>query len=86
MLVYVPTLSRPDPQHGWSGHVGRFQSVFADGTIDEALGVTLSPQRTQVFVSGNPEMVVDLQRTLVELVYTLHSTRSLGTLHVERYR
>lgn len=84
-LVYAPTVSRPDPQDGWRGHVGRVQSVFADGTIDEALGETLSPDNTHVFVSGNPEMVEDLQRIFIEQEYTLHSTRSPGTLHVERY-
>ncbi len=37
------------------------------------------------FVLGNPEMGEDLQRILLEQGYTLHSTRSPGTLHVERY-
>ncbi len=78
-------MSRPEAQDGWHGHVGRVQSVFDDGTIDEALGETLSPDKTQLFVSGNPEMVEDLQRILIEQRYTLHSTRSPGTLHVERY-
>lgn len=84
-LVYVPTVSRPDSRDGWRGHAGRVQSVFRDGTIESALGEELSPDTTHVFVSGNPEMVEDLQRILLERRYTLHSTRSPGTLHIERY-
>jgi ferredoxin--NADP+ reductase len=84
-LVYVPTVSRPDAKDGWSGHVGRVQSVFADGTIAAALGEALSPDKTHVFVSGNPDMVEEIQRDLIEQAYSVHSTRSPGTLHVERY-
>lgn len=84
-LVYIPTVSQPDGEAAWHGHVGRVQSVFGDGTIDWALGETLSPDKTHVFVSGNPEMVEDLQGILVARGFTLHDRRSPGTLHVERY-
>lgn len=84
-LAYVPTVSRPEAQDGWSAHVGRVQSVFTDGTIENALGTPLSPDTTHVFLSGNPEMVEDLQGGFLERGYTLHSPRSPGTLHVERY-
>jgi ferredoxin--NADP+ reductase len=84
-LVYIPTVSRPSPEESWVGHVGRVQSAFADGTIDEALGETLSPDETHVFVSGNPEMVEDIQGILIGQGYSVHSVRSPGTLHVERY-
>lgn len=84
-LVYLPTVSRPDAQDEWRGHVGRVQSVFSDGTIEAALGETLSPDTTHVFLSGNPEMVEHVQGMLLERSYVLHSTRSPGTLHIERY-
>lgn len=84
-LVYVPTVSRPDAGDGWQGHVGRVQSVFDDGTIEATLDETLSPDTTHVFLSGNPEMVEDMQNVLLQRGYTVHSVRSPGTLHVERY-
>lgn len=84
-LEYVPTVSRVNGSDPWQGHVGRVQSVFGDGTVETALGEPLSPDTTHVFVSGNPEMVEDLQRMLVERGYSVHSPRSPGTLHVERY-
>lgn len=84
-MVYMPTVSRPEEESDWSGHVGRVQSVLADGTLESALGGAFSPKTTHVFVSGNPEMVVDLEHVFNEQGFTLHSTRSPGTLHVERY-
>jgi ferredoxin--NADP+ reductase len=84
-LAYIPTVSRANGNDGWRGHTGRVQSVFNDGTIEAALGEALSLATTHVFVSGNPEMVEELQRTLLERGYSLHSARLPGTLHVERY-
>lgn len=84
-LEYVPTVSRPAPQDRWAGHVGRVQSVLANGALESALGEPLSPATTHVFVAGNPEMVEDTQRMLVDKRFTLHSPREPGALHVERY-
>lgn len=84
-MVYLPTVSRPEPDSHWSGHVGRVQSVVADGTLEAALGAPVSPDKTQVFVSGNPEMVMDMERVFAEQGFALHSARSPGTLHIERY-
>jgi ferredoxin--NADP+ reductase len=84
-LAYIPTVSRPDANEVWRGHIGRVQSIFSDGAIKKALGGVLSPDATHVFLSGNPEMVEDVQRILLAQGFALHSTRSPGTLHVERY-
>lgn len=84
-LRYVPTVSRPAREDGWNGHIGRVQSVLNDGTIEGALGQALSPDTAHVFVSGNPEMVGDVQALLLERGYTLHSSHSPGALHVEKY-
>lgn len=82
---YVPTVTRISSDDGWTGHVGRVQSVFTDGTIDAVLGIPLAPESTDVFVSGNPEMVEDLQRLLMEQRFTLRAPARPGTLHIERY-
>lgn len=84
-FVYVPTVSRPRGASGWQGHVGRVQAVLANGSLESALGEALSPESTHVFVAGNPEMVEDMQLRLMDRGFTLHSARSPGTLHVERY-
>ncbi len=84
-IVYLPTVSRTGSSDGWTGHVGRVQSVFSDGAIESALGGPLSRESTHVFVSGNPEMVEDLQRLLLEQGFVLHAPARPGTLHIERY-
>ena len=84
-LKYVPTVSRTGSDDGWTGHVGRVQSVISDGTIESVLGVHLSPDSTHVFVSGNPEMVEELQGLLLADGFTLHAPTRPGTLHIERY-
>jgi len=59
--------------------------VFSDGTIESALGSGLSPDSTHVFVSGNPEMVEELQGLLLARGFALHAPARPGTLHIERY-
>lgn len=84
-MVYVPTVSRPENGTRWTGHVGRIQSVLQNGAIEDALGDSISPDSTHVFVSGNPEMVEDLEHLFIERGFNLHSSRTPGTLHIERY-
>lgn len=84
-MVYVPTVSRPEDDGYWPGHVGRVQSVVADGTLENALGDSVAPEGTHVFLSGNPEMVEDMERVFIDRGFTLHGARSPGTLHIERY-
>lgn len=84
-MVYVPTVSRPENGTRWTGHIGRVQSVFQDGALEDALGDSVTPDQTHVFVSGNPEMVEDLEDKLIERGFNLHNSRSPGTLHTERY-
>ena len=63
-LTYVPTVSRPDdPRNaGWSGRVGRAEQIITDTCKD--LG--LKPDRTVVYICGNPEMILNVERTLMD--------------------
>ncbi len=61
---YVPTISRPDdPRNsGWTARVGRAETVVA--SVCEDLG--LGPERTVVYICGNPDMILNVERVLVE--------------------
>lgn len=61
---YVPTISRPDdPRNtGWEGRAGRVENVVADVCHD--LG--LRPDRTVVYICGNPEMILNVERVLMD--------------------
>jgi ferredoxin--NADP+ reductase len=63
-LRYVPTVSRPtDPRNaGWSGRRGRVESVIEDVCVD--LG--LQPDGTVVYICGNPEMILNVERVLMD--------------------
>jgi len=61
---YVPTVSRPgDPANaGWTGRTGRVEQVV--GAVCRDLG--LRPDRTVVYICGNPEMILNVERVLME--------------------
>ncbi len=63
-VQYVPTISRPnDPRNaGWSGRTGRAEAVVHDVCRD--LG--LRPSRTVVYICGNPEMILNVEGTLMK--------------------
>ena len=63
-LTYVPTISRPgDPRNvGWEGRTGRAENVVAEVCHD--LG--LQPERTVVYICGNPEMILNVEGVLME--------------------
>jgi ferredoxin/flavodoxin---NADP+ reductase len=62
-LTYVPTISRPnDPRNaGWTGKVGRAEQVIDE--VCRELG--LRPDRTVVYICGNPEMILNVERVLM---------------------
>lgn len=62
-LTYVPTISRPDdPRNaGWTGRTGRAEAVVGDVCKD--LG--LRPDQTVVYICGNPEMILNVERELM---------------------
>jgi ferredoxin--NADP+ reductase len=62
-LTYVPSVSRPaDPRNaGWAGRVGRAEAIIKDVCKD--LG--LKPEKTVVYICGNPEMILNVERELM---------------------
>ena len=63
-LAYVPTISRPqDPRNaGWSGYTGRAEAVVADVCREHGL----TPEGTVVYLCGNPEMILNVERVLMD--------------------
>ena len=62
-LHYIPTISRPtDPRNaGWTGRTGRVEGIVTD--VCKELG--LRPDRTVVYICGNPDMILNTERTLM---------------------
>jgi ferredoxin--NADP+ reductase len=62
-VTYVPTISRPrDPRNArWGGRAGRVESVVV--AVCRDLG--LEPDRTVVYICGNPEMILNVESELI---------------------
>ncbi len=62
-LHYVPTVSRPThPRNAaWGGRTGRVESVIGDVCRD----MGLRPERTVVYICGNPEMILNVEGVLM---------------------
>ncbi len=76
-FTYLPIASRaPD---AWSGRKGRVQKLFEDREIQ------LDTGNDHVFLCGNPAMIEDVEKELTQRGYTVHSKKSPGKLHLEKY-
>lgn len=86
-VVYLPAVSRAPEDSGYDGYRGRVTSIFTDGTYERALGKKLDPQEAHVFLCGNPAMIDQLEKELVERDgFVVKSPRQKdGNLHFERY-
>ena len=63
-VTYAPTVSRPtDPRNaGWAGRTGRVEANVADVVRQ----LRLDPERTVVYICGNPEMILNVERILMD--------------------
>lgn len=78
-LTYLPYVTRQDPTLP-SVRKGRVTHAFTDGVI------TCDPERDHIFLCGNPAMIEELESHLVnEKRYIVHSKKTPGSLHVEKY-
>lgn len=84
-FVYIPTITRPDQDPHFRGHSGRIQSLVEDGVIQRHGGVELDPAKTEVFLCGNPDMIVAVKALLAPKGFTPSQGKTPGTIHVEEY-
>ncbi len=63
-LTFIPTVSRPADQRndGWTGRTGRVEANVE--SVCRELG--LRPDRTVVYICGNPEMILNVERSLMD--------------------
>lgn len=75
-LTYHPVVSR---DAGWAGAKGHVQSLFENGLV------ALDAVRDNVFLCGNPAMIEGMEKLLTSRGYTVHSKKTPGNLHLEKY-
>ena len=86
-VVYIPAVTRAPDASGFTGYCGRVTTLFSDGTYTKITGQKLDPATDHVFLCGNPAMIDQLEKELVERDgFMVKSPRQKdGNLHFERY-
>lgn len=77
-LAYHAFVSREEARPGIFER-GYVQSIFT------AEGFEVHPDRDHVFLCGNPAMIEDVERLLTGRGYVVHSKKTPGSLHLEKY-
>lgn len=81
-LRYLPFVSRESWPQGLSG---RIPVAKADGRLEQAVGLSLLPELSQVMICGNPQMVKDTQEILLAKGLRKNLRRAPGEITVEHY-
>ena len=76
---YIPVTTRETGD----GLHARIPELLKNGTLEKACGFEFTQQDTRFMICGNPQMVEDTLRTLIELGYQLHRNRTAGQVIVE---
>ena len=74
---YYATVSRAPA--AWEGDQGYVQDYFKKNIVQ------LDPAKDSVFLCGNPAMVDEVETLLISQGYIVHSKKTPGNLHVEKY-
>ena len=64
---------------------GRIPAAIADGRLEKAAGLALSPETSHVMLCGNPQMLKDAQAALVARGMRKHRRRMPGHITVESF-
>lgn len=64
---------------------GRIPAAIADGRLEAAAGVALTPESSHVMLCGNPAMLKDAQAALVARGLRKHRRRNPGHISVESF-
>ena len=81
-LQFIPTVTRenfPGALHG------RITDLIANGALEKAAGLTLTPEHSRVMICGNPQMIDDTRQMLKGRDMNLSLSRRPGQVAVENY-
>lgn len=84
-FTYIPVVSRAADDPSWKGPTGYLQEILFSDLIERETGLSLSPEHYHVFLCGNPAMIDEAIRRLIERRFEKDSPGRIGTIHVEEY-
>jgi ferredoxin/flavodoxin---NADP+ reductase len=83
---YIPTIDKPEEEPApWHGKTGWVQNLWRDGAVRDAFGFEPTPENTDVFICGNPNMIKEMESVLTAEGFQEHSHGREGQIHIERY-
>lgn len=82
---YLPIIDEKDRDPLWTGPVGFINRFFEEGIVGERLGHELRPDRTSVFLCGNPLMIQSMEGLLTPQGFREHKRKEPGNLFMEKY-
>jgi ferredoxin--NADP+ reductase len=82
---YLPVIDEKDRDPDWTGKVGFVSQFFDDGTVERLLGHRWDPNKTSVFLCGNPLMIDMMEKKLTGDGFTLHTRKEPGNIFVEKF-
>ena len=80
---YFPTLIKIDDS--WKGLTGYIEKHILDGFIENHTQIELNPEKTHIFLCGNPNMTESVSKYLAKNGYAEDCKGNCGSLHVEFY-
>jgi ferredoxin--NADP+ reductase len=81
-MVYVPIVSREDAPGALRG---RIPALLRDGRLEAAARLQVTPQRSQVMLCGNPDMLKDTSAALAGRGLRKNRRRTPGHITVESF-
>ena len=81
-LRYVPFVSREQTDFALSGRV---PEAIRDGRLQAKAGMHMTPEKSQIMICGNPDMVKDTTDTLLALGFRKNKRKEPGHITVENY-
>jgi len=84
-LHYLPIIDEIARDPDWPGKVGFVFEYINDGTVEKILGHDMDPERTSVFLCGNPLMVEGMEKMLIERGFKMHKRRDPGNMFIEKF-
>lgn len=78
----VPFISREVTSNAMEGHI---PDAIKDGSLEQRVGLQLSPERSQVMICGNPNMIKETKQVLADRGLKKNLRRSPGQVTTEHY-
>ena len=86
-LTYFAIIDSPENEPvPWSGPTGFVQELWLNGYISRAWGFEPTPDNTDIFLCGNPNMIEDMKGLLSQAGFREHTPHDeTGQIHIERF-